>query len=339
LLLNAVTGASAAEYEVDGQIEQTIYSPAGAASVQKSQFTVFVKDCSWLIQTTGLDKSGKPVSIRQTACTNGAEVWEVAGPVNGGSTAAGHRPLSQNVATIVSNNVPVGQNEGYYVSHLWLMFASGCYFENLTNNLLTPVYDSNASVSVHPELKRDAKWDLVNGPGSLPSQVVYLDHRRDGHDQDQVSTNAIYMATGVTNAGTIKIPSGFVFEFRTGRGFDPGPILPGKTRPAYGIRKRAVATVTAVRPYCSRNDLSPTATGKTIVIDERQTNYLAQPTNLPAYTVKNGVQWVPAEEAKKLETKQPPKKPDPANARMVIYVLLVLPSVLFLFFLIKNRRS
>ena len=45
-----------------------------------------------------------------------------------------------------SNNVPVGEADDDFLCHLWLMFASGCYFENLATNWLTPVYDINASV-------------------------------------------------------------------------------------------------------------------------------------------------------------------------------------------------
>lgn len=332
ILLGVVLQVSAEEYEVDGQIEQTIYNRDGSVgALEKSKFTVFVKDCSWLIQTTDLDKDGKPVGIRETACTNGAEVYEVAGPVN---ATAGHRPLSWNVASIVSNNVPVGLTMGYFVCHIWEMFASGCYFANPATNWLTPVYDSNASASVDPHLKLKAKWELINGPGSLPMNVVYL-----GKDLG-MPTNATYTATGVTNAGTIKIPSGFVFELRFGNRFStlfaPGPITPGESTPAYRIHKRAVATVTAVRPYCSRRDLSPTATGLTIVIDERPTNYLTQPTNLPHYIVKNGVQWLPLAEAQKsdVSNRTPPKSPP----RRIVAVMLLLPTAALLLFLWLNRK-
>ena len=79
LLLNGVVTVSAAEYEVDGQIEQTLYNWDGSVqSVEQAKFTVFVRDCSWLIQTTYLDKDGKPFAIDETACTNGGLIysWE-----------------------------------------------------------------------------------------------------------------------------------------------------------------------------------------------------------------------------------------------------------------------
>jgi hypothetical protein len=119
------------------------------------------------------------------------------------------------------------------------MFASGCYFEKLTNNWITPVFNMNASVEVNPGLRQAAKWELINGPGSLPSNVDYLTGG---------IVDARYTTAGLTNAGNVQIPNGFVFEWG---------------------RERAVATVRAVRPVCTRSDLLPSATGHTTVEDRR----------------------------------------------------------------------
>jgi hypothetical protein len=263
-LLNLVFSVSATEYEVDGEIVQTVFrQDGGVQSTQLSSFTVFVKDCSWLIQTIDHDEAGKQLLKRETACVNSAEIYEVDGPPVRANATGGHAGgRSWNVASIVSNNVPVGQADDYFVSHLWLMFASGCYFAKLSTNWITPVYDLNASAPIHPELKRQAQWELMNGPGSLPSSVTYL-------GTADVPTNATYLATSITNAGDVRIPSGFVFELKVAYGFAPGPILPGESAPSYHIRKRAVATVSKVRPVCSRDDLLPEADGTTTVIDRR----------------------------------------------------------------------
>lgn len=335
LLLNGVVTASAAEYEVDGQIEQTLYQrDGGVQSVEQAKFTVFVRDCSWLIQTTFLDKDGKPTFRNETACTNGAQIYSV-GVNIGKNNAPGGRPEipGLNVANIYSNTVPVGETDDYFICHLWQMFASGCYFENNTTNWLTPAYDLNASAPVHPDLKREAKWELINGPGSLPLKVVYLENDR--------RTNATYVATGVTNVDSLKIPSGFIFELRIGSiNFAPGPIAPGESAPTYRVRKQAIAMVTAVRPACTRVELMPQVQpGKTIVIDER----LARSTN-PApvfYNFQKGVKWVSVEESKKLAIPQsPPRQHNPTVARAVFFVLLILPLVaLGYFFLIKTKRK
>jgi hypothetical protein len=175
------------------------------------------------------------------------------------------------------------------------MFASGGYFANLSTDRLTPGYDLNASVSVHPEMKWQAKWKLIDGTGSLPLKVTYWNSPDEGGDID-----ATYVATGVTNAGGIQVPSGFVFERRIQSGFAPGPIPLGGTVPDYRIYKRAVATVTAVRPDCSRSSLMPTAEGMTFVIDERlvRGDEMGKPIY---YNFANGVQWLSLPDAKKIK--------------------------------------
>jgi hypothetical protein len=339
LLLNGVVSASAAEYEVDGQIEQTLFKRDGSVQLDmKSKFTVFVNDCSWLIQSSILDKAGKPLTLNETACTNGGLIYSVGGRVDRDHVQGGRNGAAgRNYAYIYSNNVPVGQTDDYFVCHLWLMFASGCYFENLATNRITPAYDSNASAVVDPDLKREAKWELVNGSGSLPLNVTYL---RD--DDDGGGIDATYVATGMTNAGAIKIPNGFVFELRIGnrfsKDFAPGPIALGESAPAYRIRKRAVATVTAVRPVCTRSELMPVAQGATMVIDQRLAN-ATNTTNVAYYKFVNGVQWVPVEEAKKLAIPRPSQQNNAKKVTAVFYVLLLLPSVFLLYFLIKTKRK
>jgi hypothetical protein len=336
LLLGMVVRVPAAEYEVDGQLEQTIYKWDGSvATLQKSQFTIFVRDCSWLIRTTQSNTNGKPVAASETACVNGTEIYEVAGRADNGNQGAGQRSQSMNMATVVSNNLPVGERDGYFVCHLWLMFASGCYFQNRTNHWLTPVYDSNASVDVKPYLEAKARWELIDGPGSLPTNIVYYDYL----NYASSSIDATYTATGVTNAGTIKIPSGFVFERRIYGGFLPGPIQPGKTFPDYGISKRAVATVTAVRPVCSRRDLAPTAKGKTMVIDKRvwqDPSSKVPVTVLKRYMVEDGVQWLPFAKAKKAYV-VPHLQPKPVS-RGIIFAILLLPTALFASLWLLTRK-
>ena len=336
LLLGTCVKTSAAEYEVDGQIEQTLYKMDGSVqSESKSRFTVFVKDCSWLIQTTNLDGNGDPQTVNETASTNGGVIYSLdRRPVGRNGV------LALNFGNIYSNTVPVGEDDGYFICHLWLMFASGCYFENLATNWLTPVYDLNASASVDTNLRRDAKWELINAPGALPLKVVYLDHNRNGADRDEVITNATYAVTGVTNAGELKIPSGFLFEQRVGdrffTRFAPGTIMPGESAPTYRIRKRAVATVTAVRPYCSRAEFVPTAKGNTQMLDERLARV---PNSNPRmyYRFPDGVRWLSVEEARKWAAAQtPPKNPPP---KPIVVVILLVPAAVVLSLWLLNRSK
>jgi hypothetical protein len=328
LLLSAAVTASAAEYEVDGEIVQTIFWHDGNVQlVKRSAFTVFVKGPSWLIHTTDEDLNGEPL-VRETACANGAEIYEVEGHLTQDNAIANPRaPLDWNVASIVSNNVPVGQTDDYFVCHLWLMFASGCYFEHPATNWLTPVFDSNASVAVDPTLKREAKWELISGPGSLPLSVVYLEGAR--------LTNATYAATGVTNAGEIPMASGFVFEERVGYGFGPGTILSGDSVPTYRIRKHAVATVTAVRPMCSRRELLPTAKGMTMVSDQRLA-HATTPIECTTYIVRNGVRWVSVAEAKRLSLLS--RRGRQKHSLVVVWAMALIAAAPMLFLIRRGAK-
>lgn len=322
---------SGVEYEVDGEIIQTNFAQdGGVRSVKRSHFSVFVRDCSWLIQTRDHDEAGKLLLVRETGCNDGKEIDEVEGDVLDDKEAGTARGVGTwNVGSIVSNSVPVGQMDDYIVSHLWLMFASGCHFSSLSSNWLTPVYDVNASVPVNPNLKREAKWELVHGPGTLPLNVVYLDK--------QDVTNATYFATGMTNVGERRMAAGFVFEQRVGGShFSPGPVGPGETAPSYRVRKRAVATVTAVSAVCSRTDLVPAAKGMTIVVDERPPQNPAQKAP-PSYVVQNGVKWVGTADAKGLYV--PQKTPEKHSAVAIIIFMIFNSIVVFMLVLNQVRRK
>ena len=269
--------------EVHGEIVQTIYNVDGSIqSDTKALFTVFVRDCAWLIHSTDLDKVGRPVVARETGCINGSEIYEVVGDEEDGKVGTSKWKRNWNLASIVSNGVPVGHSDNYFVCHLWLMFASGCYFAGLSSNWLTPAYDVNAYLTINPDLKQESKWQLANGPGSLPVNVVYL--------ADGDFTNATYVSTGITNVGGTQLASGFVFEQRLpGLGFAPGPLRLDRTGAQYRIRRRAVATVTFVRAFCSRSNLLPEARGATLVVDHRLPAAERAKLSTTVYRLRNGV--------------------------------------------------
>jgi hypothetical protein len=337
LLFSTCFLALGREYEVDGEIVQTLFKVDGSVQVVRlSKFTVFVRDCSWLIQTTDHDDRGRPLVLRETACLDGAEICEVssrAGLMTSNTTLPA--VTARNMATVVSNTVPVGMLDDYFVCHLWLMFASSCYFSNLSTNWLTPVYDLNASAAVDPQLKCEAKWHLLGGPGSLPLSVAYLRSPR--------FTNATYVATGVTNADGMPIPIGFVFEQRVGARFAPGTVVSGDPTAVYRIRKFAVATVTAVRSACSRTDLLPRAGGRTVVVDQRLPR--PAPGHLATYSVRTGAQWVSVEVASNLYASEHRSKARPAAHRQLglvfipLGVLVCAPIAVWSIWLFRGRSK
>ena len=244
-LLCITRRASATEYEVDGRIEQTEFNHDGTIRKHTaSEFTVYVRDRSWLIHSTDFNPDGVPVYARETGCPNQTEVYEVAGKPNHGFVGFAQWSRDMNTASIVSNNLPIGSSADYYLGSVWLMFASGTYFSELKTNRLTPPYDLNASVLVNPDLKCEASWELASGPSSLPLRITYVDTTRFR------KTNAIYEATGVTNVGDLQMASGFVFDQLIG-GYGEslaGPFGTNPARPQFHIQTRAIATVTDVRP-------------------------------------------------------------------------------------------
>jgi hypothetical protein len=278
------------QYEIDGAIEQTSFNPRDGAPQYglKARFTVFVRGSNWLIDTTE-EKEGRTTRTslrRQIGSTNGAEIFEIVAPLAGalrrtnanGAAPAAPGPSRFNMATVVSNAVPVGQLDDSVVGHLWLMMASQGYLSGLKTSLLTPVYDVSASAPGDPNLKLNASWELLGGPGSFPAQVTYFQGNR--------VTDAVYQVTGVTNVNGTLFPSGFLFE-RYLIGTPKGRVI-----------KRASALVTAVRPACSLSSLLPTVTRDTVVADRRVAP-ADDKRKIVSYRVNEGRGWQPATEVKK----------------------------------------
>jgi hypothetical protein len=185
---------------------------------------------------------------------------------------------------------------------------------------------------VHPELRREAKWELCGGTRPLPLNVTYF-----------AGTNrpdATYTAMGMTNAGDVLMASGFVFEQRVGGYFAPGMGNSAETNTNYRIKKLAIAHVTAVRPVCSRRDLAPTASGRTIVDDQREASMTNKsPTQ---YKVANGVDWVSVEKARQLSAQQKQAYQTPPTVsksyRAVFYLTMAAISAVFLWLLFRLKR-
>lgn len=297
MIMAATQAASgfAVEYEVDGKLSQTIVPFNGTNLQASASFTVYVRDCGWLIQTTETNEIGT-VYKREVGSTNGNEIYECvfllqAPPPRKRLSTNGIAPQTRpprsgrltnapSIATIIATNIPVGQMDDAVVGHLWLMFASQCYWPILKTDRLTPVYDWHASVAAGSRLAERAEWDLLNGSGSLPREVRYLGQWDE--------TNALYRANGVTSAGQTPITDGFVFEERHAVQFK-GMVL----------RKRVDVEVTAVRPVCTRASLLPSPDAMTMVID-RRVDGGAPTIRPPAYPNPVSGQWAPLEEAKKL---------------------------------------
>jgi hypothetical protein len=256
-------GSRASEYEVKGKVHQIITEANGYREEGSSEFTVFVRDCGWLIQIDGQDKNGKTIR-EEIGSTNGTDIFYLVG----------------GTAVIISNNVPVGFLDRSLGGHLWLMYASQCYWGTLKSDMVTPVFNWKACAGANPDLKVSAQWQLLNGPGSLPREVDYLG------EWDE--TNGLYTVTGTTNVGQSMVPKSFVFEERYAVAMK-GMVL----------RKRVEAEVSTVRPSCSKASLLPVPNNKTINVDFRLVTD-RNAANLPTYRNPVDGKWASVEEARKI---------------------------------------
>jgi hypothetical protein len=304
--LKAQTG-----YEVDGIIDQTIFSHGDPRMTVSSKFKVFVRDCGWFIETTEtyVTATSRRVSKRAVGSANGTEtvemvyssdlVPEARRPTATNSMTKRTQSQSFDTAMISTNAVPVGQLDGSVVGHLWLMLSSKCYLAGLKTNMLTPVYDVSASAPGNPNLKVRTHWDLMAGPGSLPSRVVFFD----GYG---APTGAVYQVTGFTNVDGNVFPTGFLFEQRIG---DDAM-----------LRKQSSMVVTRISPVCSRGSLLPQISQDTIIADRRLAPS-GMGANIPAYQVPADYKWQTMSEARK---RYEMRKELPKGSPVVFLVLGVL---------------
>ena len=100
----------ASEYEVDGNVNQTMLEFNGAKLHATASFTVFVRDCGWLIQTMETNEIGG-VSRREIGSTNGTEIYEY------------EQPLGKVQATHKINKCPIifaAIEKHFFKSEVWL---------------------------------------------------------------------------------------------------------------------------------------------------------------------------------------------------------------------------
>ena len=76
------SSSSGHEYEVDGLVSQTMIQFNGTNLHASASFTVYVRDCGWMIKTVETNELGGIVD-REIGSTNGTEIFECTGGRNG----------------------------------------------------------------------------------------------------------------------------------------------------------------------------------------------------------------------------------------------------------------
>lgn len=338
-----VSGVETA-YEVEGRITESIrvrgplvaytnrhggsYTNIYTTETHTNQFTVYVRDCGWLIKTTENLAGGK-VALRDVGSADGTIIYDRRGAVDsaalqkpaGVSSPSGGTP-QMNSCLVYSNCVPVSIADADMVSHLWLMFASQCYWRKQDANVtaLTPVYDWTASAMTGSDIKVPGEWELLNGPGSLPREVRYLGRWGE--------TNGLYVAHGTNLAGATLLPAGFTFEQREASSITH----------TMELKKRVLAEVSTAQPGCSAPSLVPGASQKTIVIDLRLPTKDLKVGRYPAYMTDAGEKWPSLEEAQRLvkahENQMLKRMPSPGNSLKKLGPLVVIAFIVIAFILL-----
>jgi len=340
----------ASEYEVDGNVSQTITTYNGGTLHATASFTVFVRGCGWLIETMETNEIGG-VTRREIGSTNGTAIYECEHPLgqiqssestNGASSGAPAFKQSSGpmFAVMVPSQIPIGETDSAVVGHLWLMFASQCYWPDLNTDQLRPVYDWQASVGAHgQDIRVSAGWNLLNGSGSLPQEVWYLG--------EWGETNGLYTITGTNSVGGTLIPTGFTFER-----LQVGPLKENSFIHEMVVVKRVDVEVTAIRPDCSRASLIPSPDGRAVVVDRRFDSGV--PNRPPSYQNPVNGQWPTVDTSKELAKDQQTvdlrnlakakllreQKPvDPSKYRMVVLTIMCIsllgPPIIYF----VSRRS
>jgi len=338
----------AKEYEVEGVIEEDIFSSFRSFPGKlKAEFKVQVRDRAWLIETTELVRTRGSLRSQRAGTANSTEIYTLNVPINRvveawptnlplpvrppPSTGRPSLPVGAPIhilgstGKVVSNTMPLADDDEAIVPHLWLMFASHGCFQAPGTNRLTPVYAFYAPDKGNPPIKLEADWKLMSGAGALPLRVNYY---TDGGPHDGF-VQASYSVSGITNFGGTVFPSGFVFE-------EYAPPQ-GPARDDRRMVRRAEATVTAFRPVCSIRNFLPGCDNAVVVTDWRLAN--AQTSNSPSkYLERGGVQWLSAAEAKSRSEGESPAKQSPVFLA-VFGVLVLLPPAVILLKTIKRKSS
>ena len=249
------------------------------------EFKVWVRGNAWCIHTRRPDS--EPKTGWEHGMVDGKELTiTLLTDGGGGMGMVGYR--SQPVPhSLWDFGVPI----------VWMMTASGGYFDTLTNNLVWPSHMLISGARPgQPEVdyrqpciitRRDAK------PG-LPMALTF----RTGDGQ----TNASYRAIGFRELGGLSLPSGFVWE-------QYGGLVPVPGGQYLRVDNRIVARITNFVAVCTRKDLRPRVLPNMGVADYRvkqPTNQMAAATTNPAvavstkgYVVRDG-KWPSAAKAQDL---------------------------------------
>jgi hypothetical protein len=255
-----------------------MYMPWGATQEQATVFfTMNIKDCNWLIRFVR-DEGTNAANARdyEEASFDGTNIYYLS---NIQSAVERQRRKGVKMApNIAHGRSYIGQvfnlRLADEVGPIWLAYASACYLQGRTNDLVEPAMAFDGSGDrygppLHKKLK--AKWTLSETEPRFPTRVVYLSdgYMRSPSGQvrrpppyDAGFTNAVYEVDAFTNVTGTSFPltsSLKVYRPRAAAATNKGLYLFVE----YRINLTSIATTVQVATF------QPAIPGVTMLQDER----------------------------------------------------------------------
>lgn len=325
LLIIGGVHSHAQAFKAEGRTKYQVFNQGKLVYSNTNNFTAEVSGCDWLIRTVPLGKGPDDTLDYTEMHHRHGEIKMIYAFIS-----KTNKSVTNIIVKVEGNDVP--EDDGSTISHLWLGYASACYFASVTNGLLKPVWMLDDGDLRFENFQVQGNWILNNSAPKLPDSVVYFSDgnlrlKRGGGERLTLKapgpfssgyTNAIYTVLGWTNFGSaIEVPHRFVFQ-RYGTKVD------ATTNTDLAIINLVEVYTETLKPIGLNSTLNPEVTGIAHVADRR----FFPPIRNIEYKVKDGA-WQTKErivltpEYARLKRVSGPSLPTQERLTKKVYFLVV----------------
>lgn len=204
--------------------------PRLQSDMMNRAFKVWVRDRGWCIHTR------RPFNELDGGWEHGTADGKVLYTTVGNQTTGGLGIVQE-----LGNPMPRHLTD-YGIQMIWMMTASGVYFDTLPNHLTGAAQSESFCNAPNYRPGDGQKWFWLRREGKpgLPMACYFLD--------GQGRTNFSFRATGFREVGGLSLPRGFIWER-----YEPRFATPSGW--AVRVEERIVARITNIVAHCSRKDL------------------------------------------------------------------------------------
>lgn len=276
----------------------------------KYVFSVHVNDCKWLIRT--IPEGQSPILYYEDSY-DGTNVYTYRRLRNPSADI-----INKGTALVQANDIP-NRNSPCAVG-VWLGYASACYFSTVRDSEVKPFLLFGDALAKHESIKVELEQEK-NYP-FLPSRINYEPAKR------------TYRGIEFTNIHGVNIPKEFILE-----------ALSATLTATNTTRYRLYGKLTDFEVGTFVQDYHPELVGNTYT-EDRRFGTKSVPDLKVIYNNTNA-DWVGKEDpqlnrrAKRLmaEAEAQGVKLENKNRKFLVTLLLVMPTIIIAFFLVKKARS